>query len=307
MTKISSLYVLIKQEYTKKGRGLKIICDWDEVLCGNKSRCFWILARRKGSDLSYADWIKEYWEKSIQTYKSYGMNVITHLDILENYRQNDKEAFEAEFKAIKADPNFYLENPFFSIAEQLKYCLEENLISELIIVSSYREEAYEIEGEPKKKIFEKTFAKFPQCKLDLCGVKRDVKQKELTMGQFPGKRITARWKVLKEKYPDFDIFIDDNPNIMKEVKEAFVDQQEKIYVFPDYKCNSHIVGNNVYRVENPVSDVCFNDFTYQKLENSLSPKKTNYTPWIIVGISSLAVLLMSVIFVYFWKRKKSKK
>lgn len=190
-----SLYELIKKISQEKGRPLKVISDWDETLQGNKSLTFYKVYAKHYPNCTFADFFKDYWEKSTITYKSHGNNVITHLDIIENARQNDPKKFNEEFQTIKGDPNFYDTGPFLSFAKDLLMLVkEEGLISELVIVSSYREEAYSIEGEPKKEVFKKTFAKFPQCKLDLESVKREV-----TAGKFLGKRISARWKVLKKK------------------------------------------------------------------------------------------------------------
>jgi hypothetical protein len=294
---------LIKKKSVEHGRPLKVISDWDEVITGNKSRTFYLLAKKRGLDQVYSEWLEDYWKKSTQTYRSYGMNVVTHLDVIENYRQNAPEEFEAEFKAIKADPNFYDDNPFLFIAGDLFFCLKEGLISELIIISSYREEAYKVEGEPKRKVFEKHFAKFPQCKLELTPVKRDVKVKEGTMGKFPGKRISARWKVLKEKFPNFDVFIDDNPNIMKEVREAFSDDPDKTYVFPDYKCNSHIVGDNIYRVSAKKPKLRSEEIQNLEKEQTSFWKQPSFY-YILAG--GLVISLLGISIFYLIKNKKQK-
>src|SRR3954462_14264697 len=66
MNNITSLYSLIKQESKKKGRPLKIICDWDECLLPFRPYAVYNFGQKRGLWLkdSFADFFKDFWEKT---------------------------------------------------------------------------------------------------------------------------------------------------------------------------------------------------------------------------------------------------
>jgi hypothetical protein len=53
--------------------------------------------------------------------------------------------------------------------------------------------------------------------------------------------------VLKNRYPDFDIFIDDNPNIITEAQRNL--PLDKIFVLPDYEYNKQVKYDNVFHLK----------------------------------------------------------
>ena len=65
--------------------------------------------------------------------------------------------------------------------------------------------------------------------------------------------------------PDFDIFIDDNPNIIKKAVEN-INDKNKNYILPNYKTNLHVEGDNIHHVETTVSDLTDQDFSIAVLE-----------------------------------------
>jgi hypothetical protein len=71
-----------------------------------------------------------------------------------------------------------------------------------------------------------------------------------------------RWEVLRDKYPDFDILIDDNPYIIKECIKNL--PSDKVYAVNDYACNRELEKeNNVLLFPTKVSNLEDSDFIYQ--------------------------------------------
>jgi hypothetical protein len=126
------------------------------------------------------------------------------------------------------DPDYYLKLNFLSIPEELLKCLKEELIEELFIISVNSREGKGSAGKRKK--FAETFGKFPNCKIKvyITGDAGERLKKE-------GKKRPERWKLIKEDFPDFDIFVDDNYYYIDKARKNF--PNNKSYVLPDYKCN----------------------------------------------------------------------
>lgn len=140
--------------------------------------------------------------------------------------------------------------PFLSLAEELLQCLKEDLIERLILISSYRKGRKEGQGNTRKTTnFPKTFGKFPQCELELTEVGKDKNNKYKPY----------RWQRIMEMCPDFDLFIDDDKNKIKEAMENIADKS-KVYVLPDYLDCQSIQGENVYHVKTSVSEIKSEDF-----------------------------------------------
>jgi len=53
--------------------------------------------------------------------------------------------------------------------------------------------------------------------------------------------------------------MDDSTRGTLEVRNNFKNQ-DKIYVFPDYKCSRHIIGDNIYHIKTTVSNLTDEDF-----------------------------------------------
>src|SRR3954452_19672246 len=94
----------------------------------------------------------------------------------------------------KFDQQFYDKSPYLSITEDLLESLKDNLVDELVIISSFRkkESGYPPSGDPRKrKKFGKAFGKFPGCKLELIP----------TFKSNDGKHnLPRRWTVLESKF-----------------------------------------------------------------------------------------------------------
>ena len=126
-------------------------------------------------------------------------------------------------------PTFYDRTFFLSISKQLLLALKEDLIHELIIISA-RVKGRKNAGKPKEAKFAKTFAHFPQCKLDLVETTVPKKTDEET-NNYDGYNPT-RWDYINENISDFDIFIDDSSIILEEETRKLL--PDKTYVIPDY-------------------------------------------------------------------------
>jgi hypothetical protein len=255
-----SLYNLIKEISQEKGRKLKVICDWDECLQPLKAAAIFKFYEGK---LSFKEFFELFWENAVMegSFSSGGKIIISLRG------KEEKEAIEKYMKMRETMRNsreeynksFYgslerWKTPLTSISEELLQCLKESLISELVIISSYRK------GQPsaitkKETKMKKTFGNFSEVKIELTEVSKDER----------GKYKPYRWEVMQNKYPGWDIFIDDNPNIVSETIKSIPDQN-KFYVLPDYKTNRHVKGDNLYHVKTTVSDLKNIDFAIGALE-----------------------------------------
>ena len=52
--------------------------------------------------------------------------------------------------------------------------------------------------------------------------------------------------------------MDDSTRGTLEMRDNFPD--DKTYVFPDYKCSRHVIGDNIYHVKTGISDIKDEDF-----------------------------------------------
>ena len=71
MTKLF-LYQLIKEQSIKKGRSLKIICDWDECIQPINPLIWYNLAKEKGWKLDkepFEEWFSHYWTNAQVEYQ----------------------------------------------------------------------------------------------------------------------------------------------------------------------------------------------------------------------------------------------
>jgi len=268
MPKINSLYGLIKQKSQELGRPLKVITDWDECLQSFNAFVLYNSVKENESR-NFADYFRDFSEnkevdmdfsESVYFAKYKGEFKDERLKNLQK-QPNGTEKIKQEFQRFKEGDNFYENLPFLSIAKDLLLALKEGLISELIIVSASN-------GIRKKTKFDKTFGLFPDVKLSIHKTNKQYQQ------SLEKKR--HRWEWIEEEHPDFDIFIDDNPWVMKEVEKIFSNQSEKVLVMPDYKCKHHHVEKviskkpekeydvpdciNVYLIKNAVSDLKDEDF-----------------------------------------------
>lgn len=309
-----SLYEFIKQQRKSKGRKLKIVADWDEVIKPLKPLAIYDISGKKGD---FKEFFKRFWEIAVFSYK----NLNSEGKIVGvNGTNEEKEAFDKYLEALKgrrgrvedywksyySSPEWVeriTNAPFLSISEDLLKALKEDLIEHLIIISSYRKGRGKGQGVTRKTSnFPKSFGVFPQCKLELTETDKNEE----------GKYIPYRWEVLRDKWPDFDILIDDNNNVILQAKENLPDS--KIYVMPNYKGARDVQGSNIYCVETTVSDIKSEDFSIavleienKKLKESLRELNNKQIKqerdfWIIGSV----VVILPLIFLLIIKSKKKK-
>ncbi|KLL05269.1 MAG: hypothetical protein MRERV_3c098 [Mycoplasmataceae bacterium RV_VA103A] len=217
--KIKSLYEIYKNTPKK----LKIICDWDEVIQVCESYAYWLVPSGKGERPieDFSEWFGYFWENRIGgtiEYSSYGSKLKVGWYI--------KGKLKPQIE-IKNSPDFYQQAPFLTIAEDLLKLVKEGKVSRLIFLSAYDKRKFS-HGDPRKeKIFKETFDKvgYPHekkkdivvlpCYLELIGFDSE------TQGQSK-----ADW--IKQNASDFDLAIDDNPNIC----ESLVNCKECINLEP---------------------------------------------------------------------------
>lgn len=205
----------------------------------------------------------------------------------------EKQPFVEEFEKIRLRcrkdhnaPNplvkidkFYEKSVWTSIAEELLEAIGDGMVEKLFCVSSERKTKTPDELEPllnvpripqireKRARMHGTFGKLPITTCQVTRTERIGEQDHIK--EFHPQR----WRVLKEDFPDFDIFIDDNPHLMEEVIKRFESEKDKkIYVLPDYRTCRGVVEDNVYHVETTVSSMTDERFdeVLKKLESQTS-------------------------------------
>jgi len=272
MNRINSLYELIKQKSQEKRRPLKIICDWDETIQPLKPA---MIYEKMSPDagISFSEFTESFWEntdftnpenltgggfgKKIRSYVKGFTGKEEEKKAIKKYEEEKLEMKENPYKWESYAKSFYgrperFQTPFLSIAEELLKAVKEDLVSELIIISAYNV------GKPgtiaaigKKNKQEATFGKLPITKIEL------TPQEKKREGGKTFFTTSLRWDIIKEKYSDFDIFIDDSLKAIEETKKYF---PERIYVFPDYKYSRKVQAPNIYHVKNTISNLKDSDF-----------------------------------------------
>lgn len=289
----------------------------------------------------FEDFFKRFWENSKLNPAHPSQSQIGeyegHPDEKEAIEEFEKKRYNSRqdpknhnFKPIE---DFYNKSPMLSSAEELLQACKEGLIEELVLISCYRksknqdEEVYKrvlsgvtainksAEETVKEKVakIKKTFGKFPQTKIEMTGMIRPDQgdTKSPTFKPY-------RWEVLRDKFPNFDIFIDDNPNIIKECLENL--PKDKIYAINDYACNrkKSISNERTFFFTTSVSMNLKNEhFTCLDTKQSndlLTQSSTNFTkeniwkkPHIYLAFIAGLVLAGIIFGIYHLIRKKAKK
>ena len=241
----NNLYRLIHKLKEKEGRKLKIICDWDEVLKPREATVYHIVANRS---CSFAEFFRKFWENVSVKYQGHTCRVLnTNLEEVEQLREKNPEEFRKKVEEIaRTYINLYEESPWLSIAEDLLKALKEDLVDYFVIAGNYKKNRHnEVNidktcgGDPRKiKKFLKSFASFSNAIF--------VINAPIHNGQEEIKFSRPEW--IRNNYPDFDLFIDDNPNNISGTRNIFSSDSSKIYVLPDYETNKNVQGENVFRV-----------------------------------------------------------
>ncbi|CAJ0830056.1 11789_t:CDS:2 [Entrophospora sp. SA101] len=213
---IVSLYELIKQKSQEKGRPLKIIC----ATSANTSE--------------------------IGEYKGY----LEEKKAVEEFEKKRQETLKAERHNFKKIEGFYTDNTWYTtFAQELLRALKEDLIKELVIISSLRK-GLDAEVVLKEKIdkFNKTFCKFPQTRVSLT---QKVKDKEGKFGP----------------------------------QQTMSNKEGKIYLLPDYKKCQKATGTNVlkskiqcYQQKNIDFAIGALEYRTNKLEQAIKALKQQNRP-----------------------------
>lgn len=283
---MSLLYKLIKKTSQEKGKKVKVVSDYDDVIQAHKPFALYCITNSK---IPFEDYFKNFWDEVEFTWIHGGSKrKINHSScIFDELKDEDYERLGIEkdkFEKIKKDKDsfallksfkrssdtFYYEAPFLSIAKELLQCLKEDLISELVIVSGFRKGRYPKEGDPRKlERFKQTFGNFPNAKLTLL---------ELVVDE-QGEPRPYRWDWAKKEQSDLDIFIDDSQNSVLETRKLL---PNALFVMPDYKTNEKVKGSNIYHVKTTISDLKDEDFkkAIQEHKSKVFQEKAQEGDWI---------------------------
>ena len=190
---------------------LKIICDWDEVIQPCEPYANYLEQSERNENLlekdkrPFSEYFKTFWSTESKykvEYSPYGSRFKVNAP-----KGYSVEMFEEKQQQIKNSPTFYHQAPFLTIAEDLLRLIKEDRVEKLIFLSAYDKREFPNEDLRKWKVFHQTFGQcleYPKCSIKLIPFDNE------TQGQ-----TKADW--IKQNAPDFDIFIDDNPNICKSI------------------------------------------------------------------------------------------
>ena len=269
---IKSLY----EHYKNTPKKLKIVCDWDEVIQTTEPYCLSRASEKMMHDkegvkcpsfscINFSEFFEGFWggklgNEVVMEYSPYGSG----LKIRGNYKELEKE-----YEKVASFPDFYQQAPFLTIAEDFLKLIKEDKVEKLIFLSTG--------DERKREVFRETFGKLAQFipfgKLlpasDVWSRKTALKkniQLHLISDYYPEIRTKADW--IKQNASDFDVVIDDNPNICKSLIESMgssenclknggcIECDEEIEVIaPHYPAVESQHHKEVLLVENKVGDV----------------------------------------------------
>jgi hypothetical protein len=228
MPKIDSLYQLIKKKSIEYGRPLKVISDWDEVIQPVNPVIWYQLSKQNGwyeGELSeFKEWFEWFWKNSTMQFSDRGgestktgFSFNKHVEEIIKDPQKFQQLIFKPFLKILNKPDYYKNAPLLSSAKDLLQALDDGYIERLNFISTTR-------GEDNRKatIMATVFAYFQN--------KADVKLYPQGNFKDTGKK---RCDIIKERWPDFDVFVDDNPQILTETYAVF--GSKRIYASPKYQ------------------------------------------------------------------------
>jgi hypothetical protein len=254
--RINCLYSHFKNTPKK----LKIVCDWDEVIQPLELKAYYELSEREGAyydvpwwmpnGTKFEEWFKNFWLNPPVYFSDYGSHSIyTDKDMVKSCLSESgvfalgMRSIKSKVEKIKNENDFYEKSPFLTIAKELLMLIKEGKVEQVIFLSAYNKKDFP-EGDPrKKKIFSETFGKFLNCSLNLIGFESEGK------GQSK-----SQW--IKENAPNFDIVIDDNPNILTNVLK----ENKKITALAPYYSPNIKHHQNVLLVKTSLSNLKKEDF-----------------------------------------------
>ena len=237
---INSLY----EHFKNSPKKLKIVCDWDEVIQACEPFAFFkrIKETEKDWDWEFKRYFKDFWEPPlIVEYSPYDSKIKEDYD-----PENDNTSLVlARHREIKNSPNFYQKAPFLTIAEDLLKLIKEDKVEKLIFLSAYDKRVFPKEDDRKWDIFDNTFQCFDGFLVDEDGKKteRRVKLKLIPFDSEQKGQTKADW--IKQNASDFDIVIDDNPNICKKLLEMKLKEEEGWDIHQSFcmGCSHHYPDN----------------------------------------------------------------
>lgn len=210
--KITGLYDHFKNTPKK----LKIICGWDEVIQPHEPYALWLALKQNRKlkdrfDFTFEEFFKEFWQKDYASpidYSPYGSSLNTP-KFHKLWDDNLDEVANEQIK-VKTSPNLYQIQPFLTIAEDLLKLIKEDKVEDLVFLTANDDRIFPMGDNRKKEIFNETFGKLGKYlgSLEIRLVPFGIEGKEQT-----------KTDLIKKKYSDFDIVIDDNPNICKSLVE----------------------------------------------------------------------------------------
>ncbi|WP_147411595.1 hypothetical protein [endosymbiont GvMRE of Glomus versiforme] len=227
------------------------MCDWDEVIQPHEPYALWLtpLSEKQKKDnyvsekIDFSEYFKVFWEKWSEPWINYSPYGSYLAEIEDTEKLNQQQT-------IKNSLDFYQKAPFLTIAKELLKLIKEDKVEQVIFLSAYDKRKFP-DGDPRKKqIFNETFGKFPNCALELIGFDNEEKG-----------RTKADW--IKENTADFDLVIDDNPNICRSVVENI---PNITVCSPHYPAAENQHHDKVLLIKTSVSDLKKNDFNKKTVE-----------------------------------------
>ncbi|CAI2172220.1 8033_t:CDS:2, partial [Funneliformis geosporum] len=179
-------------------------------------------------------------QRTVIEYSSYGSKLKNGVGYCFGvfYDKDDKEAKRERKESIerqieiKNSLDFYQQAPFLTIAKDLLKLIKEDKIERLIFLTAYDERKFPNGDKRKIEIFHNTFAEFAKLHKIECDTKpyegihgaelSNVKIKLIELQLIPFDSETQQGT---KNASDFDIFIDDNPNICESLIEAMEEER----------------------------------------------------------------------------------
>lgn len=253
---INCLYSHFKDSPKK----LKIICDWDEVIQAHEPYALWKAIK---TEVEFKEWFKNFWRNApMVKYSPYG----SKLEAI----PWKKEFVEKQIE-IKNSPSFYQEAPFLSIAKELLMLIKAGKVEQLIFLSAYDEGKFPNGDERKKEIFKETFAELAKIwKIVLVHSMEEEKGTGnlnlsdkimlVLIGFDSEEKGVSKSFWIKENASDFDLVVDDNPNICRSLIESNRTNENKTVLSPYYPAVAEQHHPEVLLVKTSVSDLTKEDF-----------------------------------------------
>jgi hypothetical protein len=204
--KVINLYEKFK-DINKK---LKIVCDWDEVVMAAEPYCLWLTLEEKMKQSNFLSlppfptFFKKFWSKGEDNwwemdYDHWGVGLKFN-----HWKKKDGILPVNNEWELKCPSDFYQQTSFLTIAEDLVKLIKEDKVEKLIFLTANS-------GESKFKIFEETFLVLAsKYRID---ISLRIMSEERKKKPYPQNK--TEW--VKQNASDFDVFIDDNPNICRSV------------------------------------------------------------------------------------------